>query len=364
MDDLLHSLAGAVRKEVKSDISYRFMEFCGGHTYALAKYAIPDILPENVKMTHGPGCPVCVLPSGKIKEVINLLKDNKDIILCTYGDVLRVPDNTGDSLFKQKARGADVRIVYSCQDALKIALENSDKQVVFFAVGFETTAPLTAAAIIEAKEKSLKNFSAFLCHLQTPVAMRAILGSVHNLNGVIAPGHVLAVMGIKLLGDMPAQYKIPMVVSGFEASDLLAAILMLVRQVNNGTYNLENEYKRVVTENGNELAMSVLRKVFPSFVDFEWRGLGVLKDSAFAIGDEYKEFDAAQRFGIKSVSYEENKVCKCPAIIRGEAEPYDCPLFGKVCRPESPVGPCMVSGEGTCGAFFKYGVKRGVLKNA
>ena len=215
----LQKLAEAIKQEAKNDISYRFMEFCGGHTYALAKYAIPDILPENIKMTHGPGCPVCVLPSGKIREVINLLRENKNLILCTYGDVLRVPDDTGDSLFKQKARGADVRIVYSCQDALHLAADNPNRQVVFFAVGFETTAPLTAAAIIEARTKGLQNFFVFLCHLQTPVAMRAILESSHNLSGVIAPGHVLAVTGYDLFKDMPERYKMPMVVSGFEAED-------------------------------------------------------------------------------------------------------------------------------------------------
>jgi len=351
----LQKLAEAIKQEAKNDISYRFMEFCGGHTYALAKYAIPDILPENIKMTHGPGCPVCVLPSGKIREVINLLRENKNLILCTYGDVLRVPDDTGDSLFKQKARGADVRIVYSCQDALHLAADNPNRQVVFFAVGFETTAPLTAAAIIEAKTKGLQNFFVFLCHLQTPVAMHAILESSHNLSGVIAPGHVLAVTGYNLFKDMPERYKMPMVVSGFEAEDLLASILMLIRQVNNGTCNLENEYTKVVTASGNMRAISVLRQVFPLFVDFEWRGLGILPKSAFAFADEYKEFDAVQRFKITPASYTENKVCKCPLIIRGQAEPYDCPLFGKACRPESPIGPCMVSGEGTCGAFFKYG---------
>lgn len=355
MESLIQSLAEAIRKEANPDTSYRFMEFCGGHTYALAKYAIPDILPKNIKMTHGPGCPVCVLPSGKIREAINLLQENKNVILCTYGDVLRVPDNIGDSLFRQKARGADVRIVYSCQDSLRIAADNPDKQVVFFAVGFETTAPLTAAVVLEAESKGIKNFSVFLCHLQTPVAMRAILESSNSLNGVVAPGHVLAVTGSDLLKNMPEQYKMPMVVSGFEAEDLLASILMLVRQVNNGTHKLENEYKKVVTESGNKQAMCVLKQVFPLFTDFEWRGLGILPNSAFAFADKYKFFDAVQRFDMKPVAYLENKVCKCPLIIRGEAEPYDCPLFGKACRPESPIGPCMVSGEGTCGAFFKYG---------
>lgn len=358
MEKTLEKIIDMIRKETKPDKMYRFMEFCGGHTYALARYAIPDVLPENIKMTHGPGCPVCVLPSGKIKEVLTLLSENDDVILCTYGDVLRVPDDEGNSLFRQKAKGADVRMVYSCLDALKIARDNQNKKIVFFAVGFETTAPLTAAAVLEAEQKKIKNFFVFSCHLYTPPAMQAILGVAKRLDGVIAPGHVLAVTGTDFVEKLAEQYKMPMVVSGFEAVDLLASILILVRLVNREEVSVKNEYSRVVTDEGNKKAMSVLREVFPVCCDFEWRGLGYLKQSGFAFGDKYKNFDAVEQFAVKPMKSVEHKACKCPMIIRGEAEPYDCVLFGKVCRPESPIGPCMVSGEGTCGAFFKYGRKQ------
>lgn len=352
----LTALKEAIAKEVRPSINYRFMEFCGGHTYTLAKHALADILPQNIKMVHGPGCPVCVLSPSVIKQAICLVKDYQtDIILCSYGDVLRVPDDTGDTLLKAKTSGADVRMVYSCLDALDIAIENKDKSVIFFAVGFETTAPLSAAVLIKAKELGIKNFFIFANHLATAPAIKAVLERAKdNINGIVAPGHVLAVTGLAEIKELAEIYNLPMCVSGFTAEDILMAILTLVKQVNAKKHTLLNAYKRVVKDEGNPVAVDILHNVFSGKADFNWRGLGLLKNSSFTLSDEYKSFNITTKFNMPSVSCREPAGCICAKIITGEKSPCDCPLFGKICTSDNPKGSCMVSSEGTCGAFYKY----------
>ena len=295
---------------------FRFMDFCGGHTYALAKSGMVSVLPDNIKMVHGPGCPVCVLPVVKIALGMQVLQ-HKDVILCTYGDVVKVPDGKGRSFAKMKAEGADVRAVYSPLDALKIARENQDKKIVFFAVGFETTAPLTAAVVMEAKRQNIKNFFVLNNHIVTEKAMRAVLAE-SDLCGVIAPGHVAAITGFAFFEKIAEDFKIPMVVTGFETMDMLVAILMLVRQVKSGSYRLENEYKRALNPEGNPAAMALLNQVFAGRKDFNWRGLGNISDSAFSFAKEYEDFDAEKVFSLCEKEDEEPKGCICPLVIKGE----------------------------------------------
>jgi len=351
LTDAFKKVLDAIFSEA-SGRDFRFMEFCGGHTYALAKSGMASVLPDNIKMVHGPGCPVCVLPTAKVALGMQVLR-HKDVILCTYGDVMRVPDGKGGSFAKMKAQGADVRTVYSPLDALKIAKENQDKKVVFFAVGFETTAPLTAAVVMEAKRQKIKNFFVLNNHIVTEKAMRAVLAE-SELCGVIAPGHVAAITGFAFLEKVATDFKMPMVVTGFEPMDLLVAILMLVRQVNGGSYRLENEYKRALKPEGNPVAMALLNQVFAKRKDFNWRGLGTIPDSAFSFAEEYEDFDAEKVFSLCEKEGAEPKGCICPLVIKGEKEPTDCPLFARACVPENPVGACMVSSEGTCGAYYKY----------
>ena len=351
MKDAFKKVLDAIFSEAEGR-DFRFMDFCGGHTYALAKSGLTGVLPDNIKMVHGPGCPVCVLPTAKIALGMQALQ-YKDVILCAYGDVMRVPDGKGHSFAKMKAEGADVRTVYSPLDALKIAKENQDKKIVFFAVGFETTAPLTAAVVMEAKKQNIKNFFVLNNHIVTEKAMRAVLAE-SEICGVIAPGHVAAITGFAFLEKIARDFKMPMVVTGFETMDLLVAILMLVRQANGAFYRLENEYKRALEPEGNPKAMELLNQVFAKRKDFNWRGLGTISDSAFSFSEEYESFDAERAFSLCEKESQEPKGCICPLVIKGEKKPADCPLFARACVPENPVGACMVSSEGTCGAYYKY----------
>ncbi len=354
---LARNLIAGIAHEASSARTYRLMEFCGGHTHALSRYGLLGMLPGNVQMIHGPGCPVCVLPIGRVDLAIRLALEH-DVILCSYGDCLRVPASEQMSLLKAKARGADVRMVYSALDVLKIAREHPDRQVVFFAIGFETTTPPTASIIKQAQSAGLKNFSVLCNHVLTLPAMEAILtqpGSV-PLQGLVGPAHVSTVVGSQPYQSITSRFHIPIVISGFEPLDLLQAILMLLRQVNEGRAEVENEFTRAVTAQGNRKAQALVEEVFEVREAFEWRGLGTLLHSGLKIRPTFAEFDAEQRFPeLHYRSVPDHKACECGAILRGEKRPQDCKIFGTVCTPDNPIGSCMVSSEGACAAHYTYG---------
>jgi len=358
---LAKKLAADIRREVQPSRSYSLMEFCGGHTHAIFRYGIQDLLSENVRMIHGPGCPVCVLPIGRVDNAIALAR-MPGVILCSYGDMLRVPGSERVSLLKAKAGGADVRMIYSSADALRIAQKNPDKQVVFFAIGFETTTPPTAVAILQAQKLGLANFSVFSNHVLTPSAIANILESPEvrklgllPLDGFIGPAHVSTVIGSRPYEYFAYEYQRPVVIAGFEPLDVMQAVLMLVRQLNEGRAEVENEFARAVTREGNLKALDMVAEVFELRRSFEWRGLGLVPYSGLKIKGKYAEFDAERRFELAYRTVPDNKACECGAIIRGVRKPLDCKLFGTVCTPENPVGSCMVSSEGACAAYYTYG---------
>lgn len=357
------ALSNEIRNLAHPNRMYRFMEFCGGHTHVLSRWGLTDLLPPNVKMIHGPGCPVCVLPVGRIEMAIELALREK-VILCTYADTLRVPTSKGQSLFNCRSLGGDVRMVYSPMDALSIAKTNPDKEVVFFAIGFETTTPPTAVAVQAAKQLGIKNFSVFVNHVLTPAAMEHILKSAGPnsltppLDGIVGPAHVSTVIGSQAYEPFAQKWGKPVVIAGFEPLDMLLAILMLIRQTNSGEHTVENEFTRAVTRDGNTLAISLMRKIFTLRHSFEWRGLGEVAFSALRLSDEFKEFDAENRFNMPERHSPDNKACACGSILRGEKEPRDCKLFGTVCTPAHPMGACMVSSEGACAAYWRYAPQR------
>jgi hydrogenase expression/formation protein HypD len=366
---LAENLAAAIKREAQPDKTYRFMEFCGGHTHAIYRFGLPDLLPKNVKMIHGPGCPVCVLPMARIDLAIQLAM-MPNVTLCSYGDMLRVPGANRLSLLKAKAQpsalGADVRMVTSPHEALVFARENPAREIVFFAIGFETTTPPTAQVIKQAENWGLKNFSVFCNHVLTPSALGWLLESakksiqnVPPLDGFVGPSHVSAVIGTKPYEIAAKQYGKPVVIAGFEPLDVLQAILMLLRQTNAGRAEVENEYTRAVTREGNVKAQSLMQDVFELRDTFEWRGLGFIPKSALKLKPAYAAFDAELRFPLKPSEAKENPACQCPAILCGAKTPQDCKLFGKACTPENPIGSCMVSSEGACAAWYSYGRQRG-----
>ena len=358
---LARRLAVTIAKEADADRSYHLMEFCGGHTHAIFRYGLQDMMPDNVHFVHGPGCPVCVLPIGRIDNAIALVEEH-DAILCTYGDMMRVPASGRKSLLKAKAAGADVRMVYSTQDALKLAVEHPGREVVFFAIGFETTTPPTAVAIKQAEKLGLKNFSVFCNHVLTPAAIQYILqspevreiGSV-SIDGFLGPSHVSSIIGSQPYEFFAEEFQKPVVIAGFEPLDVMQSILMLIRQVNEGRHEVENEYARVVTREGNRKAQALVAEIFELRREFEWRGLGMVPYSALQIKNEYGEFDAEKRFSVPKIVAYDVKGCECPSILRGAKKPTDCKLFGKACTPENPMGSCMVSSEGACAAYWSYG---------
>ena len=358
---LARQLSAAIAAEVKPQRRYNLMEFCGGHTHAIFRYGVQELMPDNVSFVHGPGCPVCVLPIGRIDSAIHLL-EVQDVTLVTYGDLLRVPASGRKSLLKVKAAGADVRMVYSTRDALKIARENPQQQVVFFAIGFETTTPPTAVAIRQAQAEGLENFSVFCNHVLTPAAIQNILespevrelGSV-SIDGFFGPSHVSSVIGSQPYEFFAEEYQKPVVIAGFEPLDVMQSTLMLVRQINSGRHEVENEYTRVVTREGNVKAQNLVAEVLELRRSFEWRGLGLVPYSALKIKQRYAQFDAERRFDIPVSTARDVSGCECPAILRGAKRPTDCKLFGSVCVPENPMGSCMVSSEGACAAYWSYG---------
>lgn len=339
---------------------YRLMEFCGGHTHTIHRYGLPSLLPDNVEMVHGPGCPVCILPIHRIDKAI-ALASLPHVILCSYGDMLRVPGSNQQSLLQAKARGADVRMVYSVDDALHLAQINPEKEVVFFAIGFETTTPPTAYAIKEAKRLNLSNFTVFCNHVLTPAAMSCLLQTsydeepIHHLDGFVGPAHVSIVTGSRAYEPISNQYKKPIVISGFEPLDVLHAILMLIEQINAGRSDVEIQYTRAVTREGNLKSQAIMGEVFELRLSFEWRGLGSIPDSALQIKAAYEQFDAEKRFPLPDSLGVEHKQCDCGSILRGIKRPTDCKLFAKVCTPQNPLGSCMVSSEGACAAVYAYG---------
>jgi len=359
--DKARDIAAAIAAEVRPDRSYALMEFCGGHTHAISRYGIEDLLPANVRMIHGPGCPVCVLPIGRIDDAIRLAK-RPEVTLCTYADLMRVPASGGLSLMKAKAAGADIRMVYSSLDAIRIAEANPERQVVFFAIGFETTTPPTAVALKSAEAKGLKNFSIYCNHVLTPVAMRAILDMPPTpdeppiaIEGFVGPSHVSTIIGMEPYEVFARDYRKPVVIAGFEPLDVMYAILMLVRQVNEQRAEVENQYIRAVRADGNRVAIDLCDEVFELRDSFEWRGLGEVPKSALKLRDAFAFYDAEKRFAIETQPAEDNPACECGAILRGQKKPADCRLFGTVCTPETPTGACMVSSEGACAAHWTYG---------
>lgn len=362
------ALARQLAAEVDRERDYHLMEFCGGHTHAIFRYGVEDLLPANIHLVHGPGCPVCVLAIPRLDAAIELAQQ-PGVTLVSYGDMLRVPASRRRSLLKARAQGADVRMVYSALEALEIAAAAPEREVVFFAVGFETTTPATAHVVLEAQRRGLTNFSAYCNHVLTPAAIQSILDSPEvrewgrvRVDGFIGPSHVSAVIGSRPYEYFAEEYQRPVVIAGFEPLDVLEAIRMLVRQLNAGEAHVENEFTRGVTREGNRKAQRLVAEVFELRPSFEWRGLGELPYSGLRLKSGYAHFDAERRFELKAQPVAENKACQCPAIIRGVKKPTDCAIFGTVCTPHNPIGSCMVSAEGACAAYYKY--RRGAVRAA
>ncbi len=339
---------------------YRLMEVCGGHTHAIYRFGLKDLLPANIELIHGPGCPVCVLPMGRIDDGL-AIASQPDVIFAAFGDMMRVPGTQGSPL-ECKARGMDVRIVYSPSDALKLAKSNPGKHVMFFAIGFETTAPSTALTLLRAKAENLCNFSVFCNHVTIIPAIRAILDSPDmRIDGFIGPGHVSTVIGCRPYEWIACKERKPIVVSGFEPLDLLQSIAMILSQLRKGEATVENQYKRVVSWEGNRSALKVLADVFQLRPYFEWRGLGFISQSALRIRESFAEWDAEQRFQIPGIRVTDPKAAQCGEVLKGVLKPAQCKLFGRECTPENPVGSLMVSSEGSCAAYYQYERRKNTL---
>jgi len=354
------ALSRLIADEVETDRDYHLMEFCGGHTHAVFRHGIPDLLPDNVKLVHGPGCPVCVLPVSRLDMAIELAGED-NVILASYGDMLRVPASRRNSLLNARAQGKDVRVVQSAVEALELARENPDREVVLFAIGFETTTPPTALAVKQAAAMDLPNFSVFCNHVLTPSAIQSILDSPEvrrlgqvRVDGFLGPSHVSTIIGSAPYEFFASEYQRPVVIAGFEPLDVLASIRMLIRQMNEGRAEVENQFLRGVSRDGNEKAKALVADVLELRPDFAWRGLGHVPYSGLRIKREYRRFDAEKRFEMVERDVRENAACQCPAVIRGVKKPTDCKIFGTVCTPRNPIGSCMVSDEGACAAYYRY----------
>jgi hydrogenase expression/formation protein HypD len=351
-------LGRAVSAEIASTVDagrhYKVMEVCGGHTHSIYKYGVDDLLPPNVELVHGPGCPVCVIPMGRVDDGIAVARQPEVIFTC-FGDMLRVPGAHG-TLLDAKAEGADVRMVYSPLDALRIARENPERVVVFFAIGFETTAPSTALTLRRARDEGIENFLCLCNHVTIVPPLRALLESPDlQLDGFIGPGHVATVVGARPFEFIPADYGKPIVVSGFEPLDLLQSVQMIVRQLAEGRCEVENQYARVVPYEGNLAALRAMAEVFELRPHFEWRGLGFISQSALRLSDAYRAFDAEARYEVPNVRVADPKACQCGEVLKGVIKPWECKVFGSACTPEHAIGTCMVSPEGACAAYYTYG---------
>ena len=363
-------LAERIAAAVEPGREYYLMEFCGGHTHAIFRYGVQELLPPAVRLVHGPGCPVCVLPIARLDLALRLA-EHDGVTLCSYGDMLRVPASRKRSLLEARAEGRDVRIVYSALDALKIARENPERQVVFFAIGFETTTPATAVVLKQAAALGIPNFSIFCNHVLTPAAIMSILDAPEvrgmgrvRVDGFIGPSHVSTVIGSRPYEFFAEEYQRPVVVSGFEPLDVLQSVEMLLAQLNEGRAQVENQFTRGVNREGNRKAQALVAEVFELRKRFGWRGLGDVPYSGLRIKDEWRTFDAEARFDLDPVEVRENKACKCGEIIRGVLQPPDCKIFGNVCTPANPIGSCMVSSEGACAAWYKYRRREGMRRVA
>ena len=332
----------------------KIMEVCGGHTHSIFKYGIEEILPDVIELIHGPGCPVCVMPKGRLDDAI-AISQNSNVIFATFGDAMRVPGSK-NSLLQARAKGADIRMVYSPLDSLQIARENPNSYVVFFALGFETTAPSTAFTILQAAAEKIPNFSMFSNHVLVIPALKALLDNPDlQLDGFIGPGHVSMVIGTDPYQFISQQYHKPIVVSGFEPLDIFQSIWMLLQQIVENRCEVENQYNRLVEKSGNHAALAAINKVFAVRENFDWRGLGDIPHSGLKIRPEYAQFDAELKFTIPNLRVADHKACQCGEILKGVLKPWQCKVFGTACTPETPIGTCMVSSEGACAAYYKYG---------
>lgn len=337
-----------------TDQPLKLMEVCGGHTHTIFKYGIEDLLPPNIEMIHGPGCPVCVIPLGRVDDSISIALQ-PGVIFTTFGDMMRVPGSK-TSLLDAKAAGADVRMVYSPLDALKIAKKNPNRHVVFLALGFETTAPSTAMTVLQAAKDGIENFSVFCNHIMIVPALKAMLDSPDlKLNGFVGPGHVSTVIGTSCYDFVATEYGKPIVVTGFEPLDILQSVYMIVKQVIEGRAEVENQYSRVVMREGNLKALEVIFDVFEPRDYFEWRGLGSIAQSGMKISSKYARFDAELKFAVPGLRIADPKACQCGEILKGVKKPWECKVFGTACTPETPIGSCMVSSEGACAAYYNFG---------
>ena len=340
--------------DVAGDGHFKFMEVCGGHTHTIYRHGIEHVLPTSVELVHGPGCPVCVIPMGRVDDAI-AVAETPGVIFTSFGDMMRVPGGNGN-LLEAKARGADVRFVYSPLDALRLATETPDRDVVFFAVGFETTAPSTALTLLRARELGVKNFRVFCNHVTIVPPIKAILESPDlRLDGFLGPGHVSTVVGNRPYRFVTEQYGKPLVTAGFEPLDILQAIDMLLAQISEGRCEVENQYARVVRDEGNPRALAALAEVFELRPHFEWRGLGFISQSALKLRPEFAEFDAELHYPVPGVRVADPKACQCGEVLKGVIKPWECKVFGTVCTPETPIGTCMVSSEGACAAYYNFG---------
>ncbi|PZG17556.1 hydrogenase formation protein HypD [Micromonospora craterilacus] len=352
--DKAQVLATQIAARCEPGRQYKFMEVCGGHTHTIYKHGIEDYLPENISLVHGPGCPVCVIPMGRVDDAIAIANE-PGVIMTAFGDMMRVPGGTG-SFLDAKAAGADIRMVYSPLDALKIARTNPDRRVVFMAIGFETTSPSTAMTVLRAAAEGIDNFSVFCNHVTILPAIKAILDSPDlRLDGFLGPGHVSTVIGCRPYEFIARDYGKPLVCAGFEPLDLLQSVFMLLEQLAEGRCEVENQYTRVVPWDGNLRALEAIGQVMQLRPYFEWRGLGFISHSALRMRDEYAAYDAEQLFDVPGVRVADPKACQCGEVLKGVLKPWECKVFGTACTPETPIGTCMVSSEGACAAYYNFG---------
>ena len=352
--DVAAGLAERIAELADPEEHYKVMEVCGGHTHAIYKHGVEDLLPDQVELVHGPGCPVCVIPMGRQDDAI-AIAEREEVIFTTFGDMMRVPASKG-SLLDAKARGADVRMVYSPLDALKLARDNPDREVVFFAIGFETTAPSTALTLLRARAERIDNFYLFCNHVTIIPAIRAILDSPDlRLAGFVGPGHVSTVIGLRPYEFIARDYGRPVVVSGFEPLDVLQGVYMILRQLREGRSEVENQYSRVVRDEGNSAALRAIAETMELRTTFEWRGLGFISQSALKLREEFADWDAELRYELPGVRVADPKACQCGEVLKGVIKPWECKVFGTACTPDHPIGTCMVSSEGACAAYFNYG---------
>ena len=353
--ELARRLAHQIAERCDAGRHYKIMEVCGGHTHAIYRYGVHDYLPEAIELVHGPGCPVCVIPMGRVDDGMAIAEGDEEVILACFGDLMRVPGGNG-SFLDAKSRGADIRVVYSPLDALRMARENADRQVVFYAIGFETTAPSTALTLQRAKAEGIANFSVFCNHVTIIPAMKAILDSPDlRLDAFIGAGHVSTVIGCRPYEWVARDEGMPLVVSGFEPLDLLDSISMIMDQLAESRAEVENQYRRVVRWDGNPVALRCIADTMTLRPYFEWRGLGSIKHSALQLSDRYADFDAELRYQVPGVRVADPKACQCGEVLKGVLKPWECKVFGTACTPQTPIGTCMVSSEGACAAYYNYG---------